>query len=267
MLDETNDKIALSAALRHALSLDELSVAYQPQVSLDTGQVIGMEALARWDSLELGLVSPDRFIPVAEDSGMILQLGEWVLRKATTDAMAIQRELGRPLKLAVNVSPRQFRSPDWLAVVARALEDSGFDPENLELEITEGILMDDPRDVIEVLHATRKLGIDIVVDDFGTGFSSLAYLTRFPIDKIKIDRSFVRDLTADDADAAIVDTIIVMAHTLGMKVVAEGIETADQWECLRERGCDEAQGYLFSEAVFADRFAEVVGAMRPVTSC
>jgi diguanylate cyclase (GGDEF)-like protein/PAS domain S-box-containing protein len=254
MLDETNDKIALSAALRHALGGDELAVAYQPQVSLDTGEVVGMEALARWESAELGLVSPDRFIPVAEDSGMILQLGEWVLRQATTDAVAIQRELGRPLKLAVNVSPRQFRSPDWLQVVTRALDDSGFDPANLELEITEGILMDDPRDVIEVLHATRKLGIDIVVDDFGTGFSSLAYLTRFPIDKIKIDRSFVRDLTADDADAAIVDTIIVMAHTLGMKVVAEGLETGEQWEYLRARGCDEAQGYLFSSAVFADRF-------------
>jgi EAL domain-containing protein (putative c-di-GMP-specific phosphodiesterase class I) len=128
--------------------------------------------------------------------------------------------------------------------------------------------MDDPRDVIEVLHATRKLGIDIVVDDFGTGFSSLACLTRFPIDKIKIDRSFGRDLTADDADAAdaaIVDTIIVMAHTLGMRVVAEGIETSEQWDYLRERGCDEAQGYLFSEAVFADRFAAVVGTLQPRT--
>jgi EAL domain-containing protein (putative c-di-GMP-specific phosphodiesterase class I) len=264
MLDETNDKIALSAALRHALGLDELSVAYQPQVSLETGEVVGMEALARWDSLELGFVSPERFIPVAEDSGMILELGEWVLRQACTDATAIQRQLGRPLKLAVNVSPRQFRSPDWLTLVQRALDDSGFDPANLELEITEGILMDDPRDVIEVLHATRKLGIDIVVDDFGTGFSSLAYLTRFPIDKIKIDRSFVRDLIADDADAAIVDTIIVMAHTLGMKVVAEGIETHEQWEYLRERGCDEAQGYLFSAAVFAEHFAAAVAAVRPV---
>jgi diguanylate cyclase (GGDEF)-like protein/PAS domain S-box-containing protein len=262
MLDETNDKIALAAALRHALGSDELSVAYQPQVSLDTGEVVGMEALARWESSELGLVSPDRFIPVAEDSGMILQLGEWVLRKATMDAVAIQRAFGRPLNLAVNVSPRQFRSPDWLTVVARALDDSGFDPAHLELEITEGILMDDPRAVIEVLHATRKLGIDIVVDDFGTGFSSLAYLTRFPIDKIKIDRSFVRDLTADDADAAIVDTIIVMAHTLGMRVVAEGLETEDQWEYLRERGCDEAQGYLFSRAVFADRFAAAAASLR-----
>jgi diguanylate cyclase (GGDEF)-like protein/PAS domain S-box-containing protein len=264
MLDETNDKIALSAALRHALGGDELSVAYQPQVSLDNGEVIGMEALARWESTALGLVSPDRFIPVAEDSGMILQLGEWVLRKATMDAVAIQQAFGRPLKLAVNVSPRQFRSPDWLTVVQRALDDSGFDPSNLELEITEGILMDDPRDVIEVLHATRKLGIDIVVDDFGTGFSSLAYLTRFPIDKIKIDRSFVRDLTADDADAAIVDTIIVMAHTLGMKVVAEGLETIEQWDYLRERGCDEAQGYLFSGAVFAERFAAAAASVSTI---
>jgi diguanylate cyclase (GGDEF)-like protein/PAS domain S-box-containing protein len=262
MLDETNDKIALSAALRHALALDELAVAYQPLISLTTGEVVGMEALARWHSHELGVVSPERFIPVAEDSGMILELGESVLRRATADAVAVQRLLGRALKLAVNVSPRQFRSPDWLAMLGRALDDSGLDPSHLELEITEGILMDDPRDVIGVLQATRDLGIDIVVDDFGTGFSSLAYLTRFPIDKIKIDRSFVRDLTADDADAAIVDTIIVMAHTLGMKVVAEGIESVEQLGYLRERGCDQGQGYLFSKAVSVDRFARAVHGIR-----
>jgi diguanylate cyclase (GGDEF)-like protein/PAS domain S-box-containing protein len=258
MLDDTNDKITLSSALRRALANDELAVAYQPLVSIETGEVVGMEALARWNSQEVGSVTPDRFIMVAEDSGMILQLGEWVLRKATADAAAIQRELGHPLRLAVNVSPRQFRSPDWLGVVDRALADSGFDPADLELEITEGILMDDPREVIDILHATRKLGIEIVVDDFGTGFSSLAYLTRFPIDKIKIDRSFVRNLAADDADDAIVDTIIVMAHTLGMRVVAEGLETNEQLEYLRERKCDQAQGFMFSEAVFAEDFVSVV---------
>lgn len=255
LLDETNDKIALAGSLRHALERGELSVAYQPQVSLDTGEVIGMEALARWVSVEHGVVSPERFIPVAEDSGLILQLGEWVLRQACSDAVSIGTQLGRPVRLAVNVSPRQFRSNAWLRTVKDALADTGFDAASLELEITEGILMDDPREVVEVLHATRDLGIDIVVDDFGTGYSSLAYLTRFPIDKIKIDRSFVRDLNIDATDAAIVDTIIAMAHTLKMKVVAEGVETEEQRTYLRARDCDEAQGYLYSKAIPASDFA------------
>lgn len=263
MRDEANDRIALSSALRKALALGELSVAYQPQVSLATGEVVGMEALARWNSPELGLITPDRFIPVAEDNGMIIELGQWVLQKACRDAVAIQAALGRSIRLAVNVSPTQFRHKDLLAVITEAISDSGFNPANLELEITEGILMGDPRDVIEALHATRELGIAIVVDDFGTGFSSLAYLTRFPIDKIKIDRSFVRDLTADDANAAIVDTIIGMAHTLGMKVVAEGIETEAQHAYLHERGCDEAQGFLYSEAILADHFASTVDEITP----
>lgn len=263
MLDETNDKIALTASLRSALGHGELSVVYQPQVALGSGRVVGMEALARWDSPEHGPVAPDRFIPVAEDSGMITQLGEWVLRRACQDAAEIQAELGHPIRLAVNVSPRQFRNRDWLSVVVSALDDSGFDPKALDLEITEGILMANPHEVIDVLHALRDLGIGIVVDDFGTGFSSLAYLTRFPIDKIKIDRSFVRDIVADDADAAIVDTIIVMAHTLGMTVVAEGIETLAQEDYLRQRGCDEAQGFKYAAGTSADRFTAVARAISP----
>jgi diguanylate cyclase (GGDEF)-like protein/PAS domain S-box-containing protein len=261
MLDETNDKMAIAAALRQALDRDELSVVYQPQVDLGTGQVVGMEALARWDSPELGPVGPDRFIPVAEDSGMIRQLGQWVLHRACRDALEIERAFGTPLRLAVNVSPRQFHSPEWGAVVAEVLEETCFDPHRLELEITEGILMDDPYDVIEQLQVFRGLGIAIVVDDFGTGFSSLSYLTRFPIDKIKIDRSFVREVNLDDADAAIVDTIIVMAHTLGMTVVAEGVETRDQERYLQRRACDEAQGFRYGAGVAAGRFAEVVAAI------
>ncbi len=263
MLDETNDKIALSSALRQALSNGELSVVYQPQIALDSLEVVGVEALARWASPQLGDVAPDRFIPVAEDSGMITQLGEWVLNQACADGVELGRTLGRRIVVAVNVSPRQFRSGDLLKIVTEALADTGFDPKDLELEITEGILMDDPRAVIEVLHALRALGIAIVVDDFGTGFSSLAYLTRFPIDKIKIDRSFVRDLTLDDADAAIVDTIIVMAHTLSMKVVAEGVETAAQELYLAKRNCDEAQGYRYSAGVSADQLVSVIAGLTP----
>ncbi len=257
MLDETNDRIAIAAALRQAVEREELSVVYQPQIDLGTGQVVGMEALARWESPELGPIGPDRFIPVAEDGGMIRQLGEWVLRRACTDALEIEAALGRPLRLAVNVSPPQFRGGDWWSVVNDVLAETGFDPRRLELEITEGILMDDPYDVIELLKSLRALGIRIVVDDFGTGFSSLAYLTRFPIDKIKIDRSFVRAVARRDADAAIVDTIIVMAHTLGMTVVAEGVETGEQERYLQRRACDEAQGFRYGPGVAVERFADV----------
>lgn len=263
LLDETNDKIALSSALRHALENDELSLAYQPLISLDTNEVIAIEALARWDSPHHGSVPPSRFIPVAEDSGMIGQLGEWVLRQACADGVATHAALGRPIRVAVNVSPRQFHNSDLLATVGRALTDSGLDPKHLELEITEGILMEDPNDVIDTLHALRNLGVGIVVDDFGTGFSSLAYLTRFPIDRIKIDSSFVRDLTVDSADAAIVNAIIAMAHTLGMQVVAEGVETAEQEAHLRARACDEAQGFRYNRAVPLERLVPIILGMSP----
>jgi EAL domain-containing protein (putative c-di-GMP-specific phosphodiesterase class I) len=264
MLDETNDKMAIAAALRAAIDREEITVVYQPLVDLGSGVVIGMEALARWESPELGPIGPDRFIPVAEDSGMIRQLGKWVLRRACRDTLLIQAGLGRKLRLAVNVSPRQFHGPDLWDVVNEVLEETGFDPAWLELEITEGILMEDPYDVIELLKAFRTLGIKIVVDDFGTGFSSLSYLTRFPIDKIKIDRTFVRELGVDDADAAIVDTIIVMAHSLGMAVVAEGVETGDQERYLQRRACDQAQGFRYGPGVTAERFGAVARMNAPI---
>jgi EAL domain-containing protein (putative c-di-GMP-specific phosphodiesterase class I) len=255
--DEADDTVVMATALRRTIDREELSVVYQPQVDLSTGAVVGMEALARWDSPELGPIGPDRFIPVAEDGGMICLLGEWVLRRACVDALAIQAVLGRPLGLAVNVSPRQFHAADWLTVVDRILTETGFDPTLLELEITEGILMDGPQDVVEQLQALRSRGIRIVVDDFGTGFSSLSYLTRFPIDKIKIDRSFVQELADADAEATIVDTIIVMAHSLGMAVVAEGVETRDQERYLQRRACDGAQGFRYGPGVPAEGFATV----------
>ncbi len=257
MLDETNDKIAIAASLRQTIEREELSVVYQPLVDLESGAVVGMEALARWDSPELGPIGPDRFIPVAEEGGMIRKLGRSVLRQACLDACAIQAELGRPLRLAVNVSPRQLLAADWSSVVDEVLAETCFDPGLLELEITEGILMDGQPHVVERLQEFRNRGIQIVVDDFGTGFSSLSYLTRFPIDKIKIDRSFVQELNIDDADAAIVDTIIAMAHTLGMTVVAEGVETRDQERYLQRRACDEAQGFRYGSGVPAEDFASV----------
>ncbi|WP_456697442.1 putative bifunctional diguanylate cyclase/phosphodiesterase [Aeromicrobium sp. P5_D10] len=258
MLEESNDKLALAAALRRALDRDEISVFYQMQVSLETGDVVGVEALARWRKCDGTFVPPDKFIPVAEDNGLIIRLGELVLRQACLDTVKMSAELGFPLKLAVNVSPRQFHDHKWLRVLRGALDDSGLPAERLELEITEGVFMDDPREVVDVIQTVRSLGVGIVIDDFGTGFSSLAYLTRFPIDKIKIDRSFISDVVVDSTDAAIVNTIILMAHALGMVVVGEGVETVEQESYLRERGCDEAQGFRYSPAVPACDLAAVI---------
>ncbi|AXT85406.1 PAS domain S-box protein [Aeromicrobium sp. A1-2] len=262
MLDETNDKLEMAAALRHALDRGEISVSYQMQVCLTTGDIVGVEALARWRTADGVDVPPDRFIPVAEDNGLIIRLGEWVLCRACLDVVTMSAQLGIPLKVAVNVSPRQFHDKGWLEVLQRALAESGLPADRLELEITEGIFMEDPRGVVDVLHTVRALGVAIVVDDFGTGFSSLAYLTRFPIDKIKIDRSFIANVAVDAADAAIVDTIIVMAHTLGMSVVGEGVETEPQEAYLRGRGCDEVQGYRYSRAVPAGELAEAASGFK-----
>ena len=260
MLDETNDRMTMASALRHAISARELSIAYQPQVNLRTGRVEGFEALARWRSRVHGQVPPDQFIPVAEDSGMIVQLGGWVLRRACRDVASFQRVLGRPLKVAVNVSPRQFRSTSWFGEVVGALNDSGLAPSQLELEITEGILMDDRWEVLDLLSSLRDLGVSIAVDDFGRGYSSLAYLTRFPVDKLKIDRSFVREIGAG-SHAPIVDAIIVMGHALGVTIVAEGVESRDQEKYLRDRDCDEAQGYLYSPGVSAEQAVRTVQAI------
>ena len=251
-----SDKLVLSSALQQALDRDgELSVAYQPQVDLPTGTLVGFEALARWSSPTLGVVPPDRFIPVAEDSGLIAQLGAQVLRQACHDAVTLREELGLPLRMAVNVSPRQFARSTWLDEVDAALSESGLDPSALELEITEGTLMDDDNDVRLVLHELKSIGSRIVVDDFGQGYSSLAYLTRFPLDKIKIDREFVRRIAATRADAAVIDAILAMSHALGMRVSAEGVETLEQVDYLGARGCDEAQGFYYGRGA---PLAEVV---------
>ncbi|MBU2698367.1 bifunctional diguanylate cyclase/phosphodiesterase [Pimelobacter sp. 30-1] len=261
MLKDDDGRLALSAALRQALEQGELSLAYQPQLDLATGKVVGVEALARWTSPTLGPVPPDRFIPVAEDGGMITHLGNWVLRTACEALVRMQEELGHPLRLAVNVSPRQLQARAWLDEIADAIATAGIAPAQLEVEITEGLLIEDHGDVVAMLESLRSLGVSIVVDDFGRGYSSLAYLTKFPIDKIKIDRSFISEITCADTDAAIVDAIIVMAHALGMTVVAEGVETAVQERYLRERGCDEVQGYRYSPGVAVDDVVQVTRAL------
>jgi diguanylate cyclase (GGDEF)-like protein/PAS domain S-box-containing protein len=258
MLELAEERLALSAALRRAIDADELGVHYQPEIGLRDGRVVGMEALVRWNGARCGPISPERFIPVAEETGLVLPLGEWVLRKACGECARLSHALGRELVLAVNVSPRQFQQPGWPQIVARALADGGLPARCLELEITEGMLMQNPDDNARRLHALRELGVSVVVDDFGTGYSSLSYLTRFPIDKIKIDRSFVRGLASDAADAAIVNAIIAMAHSLGLRVVAEGVETEQQRRYLQQRGCDEAQGFHYGPGVEIGQFGALL---------
>ena len=254
MLQDTQDKLALGIALRRAIEHGELTIHYQPEISMKTGRVVGMEALMRWQHPERGNISPNRFIAVAEETGQILPMGEWALKTACLECVEIQCRTGQPLMLAVNVSPRQLQQSDWLYTVQAALLESGLKPEHLELEITEGLLMRNPEASAVVLHKLRALGVTVVIDDFGTGYSSLSYLTRFPIDKIKIDRSFVRDLAIDSADAAVVNAIIAMAHNLNIRVIAEGVETHAQKRYLHQRGCDQAQGFLYSAAVTPERF-------------
>jgi EAL domain-containing protein (putative c-di-GMP-specific phosphodiesterase class I) len=258
MLQATEEKLALGLALGHAIKRNELTVHYQPEVSISDRHVVGMEALVRWSNPMRGEIEPDRFVPIAEESGLILTLGEWVLRKACRECVEIQRELKRMVSVAVNVSPRQFQQNEWIATLVNAIAESRIAPSCLELEITEGMLMENPEESARKLHQIRKLGVKIVVDDFGTGYSSLSYLTRFPIDKIKIDRSFVRDLATDAADAAVINAIIALAKSLNIRVIAEGVETEQQHRYMFERGCDEAQGFLYGAAVSSTAFAEAV---------
>lgn len=262
-LQQNNEeKLALGIALRRAVDGSAFDVHYQPEISLSDGRVIGMEALVRWHHAVHGMIPPDRFVPVAEESGLIFRLGEWVLRTACFQCVQLQRQLGIPLVIAVNVSPRQFQHQDLLEIVRKALADSQLDPRHLELEITEGVLMQNPEGSAVLLDAIRKLGTAVVIDDFGTGYSSLSYLARLSIDKIKIDRSFVRDIINHAAGTAITNAIIAMAHTLNLRVVAEGVENRAQRDYLKQRGCDEAQGFYYSKAVPAGEFAARIAEIR-----
>lgn len=249
------DRLELEGAIRKGLANDEFRLQYEAQVDMLSGAVIGMEALLRWRHPQFGMLSPDEYIPIAEDTGLILPLGEWVLRTACREAVAIERRCGSPLRLSVNLSPRQLTQCDLHEIVCAALGDSGFPAERLTLEITENSLIKEPVEAIAILQRLRKLGVCVAVDDFGTGYSSLSYIHRFPVDALKIDRSFVRDVTIDSADAAIVRAIVAMAHSLDLQVIAEGVETFSQLEFLRRHGCDSAQGWLISRSVSAEDFS------------
>ena len=261
MTQAARERLALESRLRLALAQGHLMVVYQPQVDIATGRILGAEALVRWNDPEEGMISPARFIPVAETSGMIGPLGEWVLREVCRQGQQWRAQGLPDLTLAVNVSPRQFHLTDLAGCASGALADSGFPAELLELEITETALAErTEEEARQVLTRLRGLGLRIAVDDFGTGYSSLAQLKRFPIDVLKIDQGFIRDIPQSEDDMAISAAIIAMGHSMGLSVLAEGVETEGQLAFLRERGCDSYQGYLCSRPLAADDFAALLQA-------
>lgn len=250
--------LRLENALRRALERDQLQLHYQPQVSLQDGRIIGAEALLRWQHPELGMVSPAEFIPVAEDSGLILPIGEWVLRTAIHQLKTWMDSGIPPMIIAVNLSAVQFRQPKLLKLVTQILKEEGLPPQYLELELTEGVTMNDPVTAVKVMDNLHERGIRMSIDDFGTGYSSLSQLKRFQVYKLKIDQSFVRDIVVDPDDKAIVKAIINVARGLGLRTIAEGVETQEQLEFLQENGCDEMQGFHYSKPITADQFETLV---------
>ncbi|MBD9358853.1 sensor domain-containing protein [Methylomonas albis] len=253
-------------ALRQAQQLNQLQVYYQPQVSIADGQIIGAEALLRWWHPELGSVSPAEFIPIAEDSRLILSIGEWVIRQAVRQAKDWMKQGFAPLIMAVNLSAVQFRHHDLPALVSRILTEENLPPECLELELTEGVAMHNPQGAIAIMNNLHARGVRMSIDDFGTGYSSLSYLKKFKSYKLKIDQSFVRDINTDVEDKAIVSAIISLAKSLGLKTIAEGVETHDQLSFLKEQGCDEMQGYLISKPLPSDQFEALLNTYRSPSS-
>ncbi len=254
MNDAIVRKVTLTNNLRRALEREEFRLHYQPQVDLASGALVGAEALIRWQHPQYGMVSPGQFIPLAEQSGQIVQVGEWVLRAACQQAAEFAASGVKPLVMSVNLSARQLRDDNLIQLIRNVLLESGLPPALLEIEITESMVMSDVERSTEILGRIKKLGVRIAMDDFGTGYSSLSYLKRFPIDRLKIDQSFIRDVTIDSSDAALTRAIIALAHNLGIPVVAEGVETREQRDFLIKAGCDEAQGYFYGKPVAAAEF-------------
>ncbi|HTT11295.1 MAG TPA: EAL domain-containing protein [Burkholderiaceae bacterium] len=252
------ERLALETHLRRAIERDELSLHYQPKLELATNRLAGVEALLRWNSPELGAVTPAKFIPLAEETGLIIGIGKWVLRTACTQLMAWQRAGLPTVRVAVNLSPRQLSDPNLIADVRAVLDETGMTPELLELEVTESSVMHHIERAVQVLTALKAMGVRLAIDDFGTGYSSLAQLKRFPIDTLKVDRSFIREIPDDPEDRAIAEAIIAMGRTLSLTVIAEGVETPAQQEFLRKHGCDQMQGFHFSKPIPAHEFAALL---------
>jgi diguanylate cyclase (GGDEF)-like protein/PAS domain S-box-containing protein len=254
----TQERMTLESGLHQAMETGEFVVHYQPQIDLETMQLVGMEALLRWNHPERGLTAPADFIGLAEERGLILVIGDWVLREACREAKRFHDRGLKQLRVSVNISARQFRDEALLWTVESALSEAGLDPRALELEITESVAMEDVHQTMTTLTELRKSGVSIAIDDFGTGHSALSYLKRFPIDALKIDKSFVADLPDGFEDSAIVASVIQLANGLGIRVVAEGVETAEQIEFLRQHGCREVQGYYFSYPVPPSEIAKLI---------
>ena len=258
MDEKTRHRAILASALRRALERDELSLVFQPRLAITQQRITAVEALMRWDSPEFGMVSPAQFIPLAEESGLILEIGAWALRESCR-LMRSWHDLGlEELTVAVNISAMQLQRGDLPAVLARILAETGIPADRLELELTESVVMANPEQNADTLRACRRLGISLAIDDFGTGYSSLAYLKRLPLTTLKVDREFIGDLPHDGDDAAITSTIITMGHSLALKVIAEGVETYDQFEFLRDHGCDEVQGHWVSRALEAEQCLQFI---------
>ncbi len=253
-------RLKLETELRRALDREEFVLHYQPKVDMESGKIAGVEALLRWQSPERGLVAPGEIIPLLEETGLILPVGEWVLRASCKQARAWQAAGLQDIHIAVNLSTLQFKQPDFAGLVLNILEENNLDPSlgAIELELTESLLMNNAAGAVETLVKLREAGIQFSIDDFGTGYSSLSYLKRFPISSLKIDQSFVRDLSINNEDEAIVAAIIALGRSLGLKVIAEGVETTAQLDMLRKKGCNEMQGYLFSRPVPAAEMTQLL---------
>lgn len=258
MQTQSARNLLLVNALRQAIQLNQLEVYYQPQINVCDNRIVGVEALLRWHHPELGMVSPAEFIPLAEVSGLILNIGEWVLRQAVRQAKIWLLTGFKPMIMAVNLSVVQFRDPGLPDLVTNILEEEGLPPEYLELELTEGVALEDPQGAIAFMDALHERGVRMSIDDFGTGYSSLSHLKKFKVYKLKIDQSFVRDISTDEEDKAIVIAIIHLARSLGLKTIAEGVETAGQLAFLQQQHCDEVQGYLFSKPLPADEMESLL---------
>lgn len=252
------ERLSLESALRQAIERNELVLHFQPRINLFTEEITGMEALVRWNRRHMGMVSPGAFIPVAEETGLILPIGEWVLNAACKQVKAWQNSGLHPIPVAVNLSARQLHQGDFLEEVTRILNATGLPPQCLELELTESLLMKNTDSINRLLHQLSDMGIQLSIDDFGTGYSSLSYLKRFPINTLKIDQSFIRNITTDSNDAVIAQTVIRMAHSLGLRAVAEGVETLEQLSVLRSLECDEAQGFYFSKPLPNEDFKKLL---------
>jgi diguanylate cyclase (GGDEF)-like protein len=248
----------LEADLRQALELGEFLLHFQPKIDVVSGEIVGSEALVRWQHPRRGMVSPGAFIPVAEETGLIGPIGEWVLREACRRNKSFQDEGLSPITVAVNISARQFRNEGFADMIAEVLHETGLEPRWLDLELTESMIMDHPEGAAAMMSRLKETGISLSLDDFGTGYSSLNYLRCFPVDTLKIDSSFIADVESDPGSASVANSIIDIAHNLGIEAVAEGVETEEQLDFLRRCGCDKFQGFLFSRPVPVEQFAELL---------